>query len=194
MAQHNGGANMDSHAGRAVTLPLSTLTTTASQQAIVGTFMLTMKGSDRRMRAITDPASTLTAQGGNLSMVAAMMVKYYGTGDGQHLGEPCHTVTTRDRFGLVTCTVQGQPMVIHDIGMRMLTPRELYRAQGFPDWFEIDHDAEGQRFTKSVQVRSAGNSVCPPLAEALVRANVELRDLTPSTPEQEGPLFAVAAE
>ena len=57
-----------------------------------------------------------------------------------------------------------------------------------------DLDAEGVRFTKSVQVRSAGNSVCPPLAEALVRANVELRDLTPSTPELEGPLFAVAAE
>ncbi len=194
MAQHNGGANMDSHAGRAVTLPLSTLTTTASQQAIVGTFMLTMKGSDRRMRAITDPASTLTAQGGNLSMVAALMGKYYGTGDGQALTEPCHTVTTRDRFGLITCTIHGQPMAIHDIGMRMLTPRELYRAQGFPDSYQIDHDAEGVRFTKSVQVRSAGNSVCPPLAEALVRANVELRDLTPSTPELEGPLFAVAAE
>jgi DNA (cytosine-5)-methyltransferase 1 len=47
------------------------------------------------------------------------------------LEEPLHTVTTKDRFGLVM--VHGEPYAIVDIGMRMLTPRELYRAQGFPE-------------------------------------------------------------
>lgn len=58
-----------------------------------------------------------------------------------------------------------------DIGLRMLTPRELYRAQGFPDSYVIDTGADGQPLTKTAQVRMCGNSVCPPLSHALVKAN-----------------------
>lgn len=83
--------------------------------------------------------------------------------------------TTRDRFGLVT--VASEYYAIADIGMRMLTPRELFRAQGFPEDYIIDHGigADGQRvtLTKTAQVRMCGNSVCPPLAAAIVRANLE---------------------
>ena len=60
--------------------------------------------------------------------------------------------------------------MIIDIGMRMLTPRELFNAQGFPVDYIIEHDAHGQPITKTAQVAKCGNSVCPPLAEALVRA------------------------
>ena len=85
-----------------------------------------------------------------------------------------HTVPTRDRFGLVT--VQGQEYAIADIGLRMLAPRELFAAQGFRSSYVIDHgiDERGQRveLTKTAQVRMCGNSVCPPLAAALVRANL----------------------
>ena len=80
-----------------------------------------------------------------------------------------HTVTTKDRFGLVT--VRGQACQIADIGLRMLTPRELYRAQGFPESYAIDKGAAGEPITKTAQVRMCGNSVCPPLARALVAAN-----------------------
>lgn len=80
-------------------------------------------------------------------------------------------MTARDRFGLVTVQVDGQPYAIADIAMRMLTPRELYRAQGFPDSYIIDVGADGHPLTKSEQVRMCGNSVCPPMAEALVSAN-----------------------
>jgi DNA (cytosine-5)-methyltransferase 1 len=55
--------------------------------------------------------------------------------------------------------------------MRMLAPRELYRAQGFPDSYRIDVSFNGKQMTKTAQVRMCGNSVCPPLAEAIVRAN-----------------------
>ena len=66
--------------------------------------------------------------------------------------------------------VLGVPIV--DIGMRMLQPRELYRAQGFPEGYVIERDPDGTPFTKTAQVRMVGNSVCPPVSEALVRANL----------------------
>lgn len=79
------------------------------------------------------------------------------------------TIPTRDRFGLVT--VHGEPYRIEDIGMRMLQPRELYRAQGFPDDYIIEFEHRGRPLPKTSQVRMCGNSVCPPIAAALVRAN-----------------------
>ena len=78
----------------------------------------------------------------------------------------------------VTLTIEGVEFVVIDIGLRMLTPRELYRAQGFPDdyviegvWEEREDDWHWRAFPKDVQVSCVGNSVCPPLAEALIRAN-----------------------
>lgn len=53
----------------------------------------------------------------------------------------------------------------------MLTPRELYRAQGFPEGYQIDFGADGKPLTKTAQVRMCGNSVCPPLSCAIVSAN-----------------------
>ena len=61
---------------------------------------------------------------------------------------------------------------IVDIGMRMLTPRELFRAQGFPDDYKIDVDHNGRKLSKTEQIAKCGNSVCPPVAEAIVRANM----------------------
>ena len=80
-----------------------------------------------------------------------------------------HTIPTKDRLGLVM--VHGEPWAIVDIGLRMLTPRELYRAQGFPANYQIEHGAAGEAITKTAQVRMCGNSVCPPLSQALVAAN-----------------------
>ena len=58
-----------------------------------------------------------------------------------------------------------------DIGMRMLQPRELYRAQGFPESYCIDVGADGRALSKAAQVRMCGNSVPPPFSRALVSAN-----------------------
>lgn len=101
--------------------------------------------------------------------VAAFIAKYYGQGEGQPCDEPLHTVTTKDRFCLVT--VNGWPIV--DIGLRMLQPRELYRAQGFPSDYVIDGPGpNGKPMTKTAQVRMCGNSVCPPIAQAIAHALV----------------------
>ena len=83
-----------------------------------------------------------------------------------------HTVPTKDRMGLVT--VEGSDYVIADIGLRMLTPRELFTAQGFPPTYVINIGQNGKKLPKDAQVRMCGNSVCPPMAKALVEANVSM--------------------
>ncbi|TGV07703.1 DNA cytosine methyltransferase [Alcaligenaceae bacterium 429] len=104
------------------------------------------------------------------SEVRSFLVKYYGNDqDGQSLHEPLHTIPTRDRFALVTVHIIDYQIV--DIGLRMLSPRELYRAQGFPESYVIDRKPDGSPLTKTAQVRMCGNSVCPPLAHAIVQAN-----------------------
>ena len=61
---------------------------------------------------------------------------------------------------------------IVDILQRMLTPRELYNAMGFPPDYIIDRDYLGNEYGKTKQVARCGNAVCPPMATALVRANL----------------------
>lgn len=119
--------------------------------------------------SLTDPVPTITTTDHN-ALVTAFLVKYYGTAAGQALHDPVHTVTTRDRLALVM--VKGEPYRIVDIGMRMLTPAELYAAQGFPADYIHTHRADGTKISKKAQVRMCGNSVCPPVAAALVRANL----------------------
>ena len=104
--------------------------------------------------------------------VRAFLVKYYGAESEAHdVREPLDTVTTVDRFGLVT--IHGTEYRIVDIRMRMLTPRELFRAQGFPDSYEIERGADGRRLSKKAQVRLAGNSVEFHVARALIAANLD---------------------
>lgn len=126
-------------------------------------------GKEVRGQALDKPL--MTADSSNrYGLVTALLIKYYGQGEGQSLREPLHTITTKDRFGLVI--VRGEPYQIIDIGLRMLTPRELFRAQGFPEGYIIDRDADGKHYPKSAQVARCGNAVPPPFAEALVRANL----------------------
>ena len=115
----------------------------------------------------------MTAGGNHLGEVRAFLLKYYGNGTEHNLSAPIGTVTAKDRFGLVT--VSGVDYQIIDIGMRMLTPRELFRAQGFPDSYVIDPMVNGKPMTKTSQVRLCGNSVCPQVAAALVKANTEVK-------------------
>jgi DNA (cytosine-5)-methyltransferase 1 len=104
-------------------------------------------------------------------LVHSFLIKFYSQGgQWQSLKDPMHTIPTKDRIGLVM--VKGEPYQIVDIGMRMLSPRELFNAQGFPGDYIIDHDGKGKGFTKKAQVARCGNSVCPPMAAALVRANM----------------------
>lgn len=145
MAQHNTGV-----VGHPIDKPLSTITSAGTQQQPV---LATLSEEDRE----------------GAERVTAFLIKFYGTAMSVPVTQPFDTVTTKARFGLVMC--QGLPIV--DIGMRMLVPRELYRAQGFPADYAIDVPGpDGRTLSKTDQIKCAGNSVCPPLAEALVRANL----------------------
>jgi DNA (cytosine-5)-methyltransferase 1 len=176
--QANGGPNNDNLAGRAADTPLSTVATTGSQQRLVTSNLLKFRGTsdahvEASAEAVDEPLNTISAQGQHMAEVRAFLIKYYGNEQTGHgLADPLGTVTVQDRFGLVTATIDGEEYVIVDIGMRMLTPRELFNAQGFPPDYIIDRDAQGKPMTKTAQVAKCGNSVCPPLSEALVRANM----------------------
>lgn len=162
------GTKRFSHGIRSVEQPLNTVTAQGAAAGLVTSHMVKLRGDNVGAPA-TDPVHTISAQGLHHGEVRAFLVKYYGTDQDPALREPLHTVTTKDRFGLVL--VHGEPYAIVDIGLRMLTPRELYRAQGFPESYRIDRGAAGEPITKTAQVRMCGNSVCPPLARALVAAN-----------------------
>jgi Site-specific DNA methylase len=124
-----------------------------------------------RGQAVSRPL--MTADSSNrYGLVTAFLLKYYGQGEGQVLAEPLHTITTKDRFGIVAFAVYGELHQVADIGMRMLTPSELFRAQGFPENYIIDRDADGKSYPKSAQVARCGNAVPPPFAEALVKVNL----------------------
>lgn len=183
LAQHNGGHESQA-GGHHVGKPISTITGRGTQQALIAAHMLHLKGAERRDAPATEPLRTVEAGGLHAAEVRAFLMKYHGTG-GQWAGlaDPSPTIDCKDRLGLVTVTIGGEPYVIVDICMRMLTPRELFRAQGFPDSYIIDPVIEiecvtkygrktiRRRLTKTEQVRMCGNSVCPPLAAAVIAAN-----------------------
>lgn len=172
LEQANGGPRNENLAGRAADQPLSTVATTGSQQRLVTSNLMKLRGTSRHGQPIDEPLHTVSAQGTHFAEVRAFLLKYYSSAQhGQDVSEPLHTLTHQARFGLVTVTIDDEEYVIVDIGMRMLTPRELFNAQGFPADYIIDRDAAGVPMTKTAQVSKCGNSVCPPLSEALVRAN-----------------------
>lgn len=148
--------------------PMHTVTA-RDHHALVASSLVKLHGSCRDGQPVTEPMPTVHAQGTHVAEVRAFLTKYYGRCVGQKLDDPAHTITGKPRFGLVT--VAGEDYAIADIGMRMLVPRELYRAQGFPDSYRIDVELRGKRLTKEAQIRMVGNSVCPPLAAAIIRAN-----------------------
>ena len=150
--------------------PLGTVVGCGQKHGLVAAFLAKHNGGHEATGSrLDEPIHTVTAKDHH-SLVRAFLARYNGGATGQRSDRPLGVVTTARRFGLVT--VHGEKYAIADIGMRMLQPRELFRAQGFADSYIIDRAANGKRFTKTAQIRCCGNSVCPPLAAALVRANV----------------------
>jgi DNA (cytosine-5)-methyltransferase 1 len=172
LAQHNGGANGHQAIGRALDEPMQTIAGNVNK-APVAVWLEKLHGSARVGQSVDAPMPTVTSGGGrgggHAALVAAFLCAYYGTEkDGQALDEPARTITAKARLGLVTVHLDGVEYAVVDIAMRMLQPRELARAQGFPDDYIISTGDD----TKGDQVARIGNSVCPQVAEALVRANL----------------------
>lgn len=124
----------------------------------------------------SEPLPTQTA-GGVFGCCKAVLCKI-GTSERLHhwpqirdlLNRYCGYALGED--DLLLLSIGGAPYYIADIGLRMLSPRELYNAMGFPPDYIIDHDAAGKPYPKTQQVARCGNAVCPPMAAAVVAANL----------------------
>ncbi len=144
--------------------PIKTLDT-SNRFGLVSAFLTKYRGTCEHGQAMNGPMPTITAGGYHLAEVRAFLVKYYSNGgQDQPVDRPLDTITARARYGLVT--VAGIEYQIIDIGLRMLQPDELKRAQ-------MGRFASRCRLTgpKYRQISAIGNSVCPELAETLVKAN-----------------------
>lgn len=154
--------------GSSVETPLPTVTA-KDHNTVVTAHVMKMKGTNIGHPA-DQPLQTITAGGLHFAEVQAFLIKYFSTGAAKPVDEPLDTITAKDRFAVVT--IYGEEYIITDIRMRMLQPRELFNAQGFPSDYIIDTDADGHPYPKSKQVARCGNAVTPPVPAALVRANL----------------------
>lgn len=185
LEQANGGFYQG--AGSAADEPMPTICANGSHQRLTTAHLVTLRRNLDGQPTV-DPLSTICAgathhgviervlspeQEAGALRVAAFLMRYYGTG-GQHgeLNEPLATITTKDRLALVTVHLSGVPYVIVDIGLRMLKPHELFRAQGFPASYIIDRTQDGRQVSNSRAVAMVGNSVSPPPLIAILEANV----------------------
>lgn len=142
-----------------------------NEQCIATAHLTKLYGTCEHGADAAEPMPTVTGQGGPVAEVRAFLMKDYKSGSrDSDARQPMHTLTAKARMGLVT--IHGQDWQITDIGLRMLTPEELLRAQF--GRFAADYVLVG---TQAQKVAAIGNSVCPELAEALVRANVTIRSV-----------------
>lgn len=161
--------------GAAASAPLPTVTA-VDHNALQTAHMVKLKGTNLGGQA-QDPLQTITAGGGHHGVITTRIAKAEPGADLQNwpkiraaLNEFCdyHLEDTE----VILFSIGGAWYFMADIGLRMLTPRELYRANGFPDDYKIDRDYTGKEYGKTKQVARCGNAVPPPFATALVRANL----------------------
>lgn len=161
--------------GAAASGPLPTVTA-VDHNALQTAHMVKLKGTNLGRQA-QDPLQTITAGGGHHGVVATRIVKAEPGANLQNwpkiravLNEFCDYYL--EDTEVILFSIGGAWYFMADIGLRMLTPRELYRANGFPDDYKIERDYTGKEYGKTKQVARCGNAVPPPFATALVRANL----------------------
>lgn len=168
LAKHYGGNY--SGAGVGMDEPMHSVTT-VDHHAAVTSHLVKLRGTCRDGQRTDQPMPTVTAGGTHVGEVKTLLAADgYDEQRAQQALEFLREYCGPDSTGLVS--LGGVVYRIVDIGMRMLQPHELYRAQGFPEWYIIDRDFRGVKYAKDKQVARCGNAVPPPFAEALVRANL----------------------
>lgn len=155
--------------------PLHTITT-KDRNAIAESHLCVLR-KNMDCKSLREPLPTITTSAGHFAQITTKIVKY-------KRGEPLgHWAEVRELLNkyceyklaedeLLLLQIGGDDYYIDDIGLRMLEPRELYKAQGFPEDYIIDTDCNGKSYPRDKQVARCGNAVPPPFAEALVRSNL----------------------
>lgn len=181
LAQQNGGRRMEAHAGHELRAPMSTVAGTGSHQTPVAAFLTKYYGQGTGAR-LDEPCHTVTVDDRFGHIQADLAAPPFRPEHEDRAREVAAFLRAHGVWGegeFVTLDLDGETFVVIDIGLRMLTPRELFKAQGFPSdyviegiWTEEEHgEWSFTTFSKHVQISCCGNSVCPDLAEALVGAN-----------------------
>lgn len=155
--------------------PMHTVTS-HDREALTLTHICEFKGQDIGQDQ-RKPLRTITASAGEFAEIRTEVRTYELGAD---MGRWPEVRALLNRFcdydlkenEVLTLDVGRTAYFVADIGLRMLTPRELYNAMGFPPDYIIDRDYTGRAYGKSKQVARCGNAVCPPMAEAVVRANL----------------------
>lgn len=213
MIQYHSETTKNSVRGQVVHDPIQTIDT-SNRYGLVAAFLTKFykSGIGQNMKA---PLHTITTSPGHFGQVSIFAVdykqlqksgvdeeiakkatwasefimEYYGSGTGQQVREPLHTVVTKDRFALIT--ILGNQYAILDVFLRMLKPEELKLAQGFPADYIISRDFNWKKYPICEQVKRIGNSVVPIMARNLVAANcgylkIGEREPAPMIYEQKG--------
>lgn len=180
--------------GNLPTAPVNTITASGGQR-MVAAHVVEFKGQDKGQRADA-PLRTITQSAGEFGLCHAVLVKAdagcdYGRWPEIRalLNRYCGYDMADDE--IILLIIDGAAYYIRDILLRMLSPRELYRAMGFPADYIIDVDYMGNVYTKSKQVARCGNAVPPPLAEAVIRANYKAARVSISSMAQLADMVAV---
>lgn len=173
LAKFYGGAYTGD--GSKLSDPLHTVTA-VDHNALTATHLIKMKGTNLG-GPMSEPVQTITAGGDHHGVVTTQITRAEPGADLRHWPEIRELLNTYCGYDLgpedvILFQIGGAWYFMADIGLRMLTPRELYRANGFPDDYKIERDYTGQTYGKSEQVARCGNAVPPPFATALVRANL----------------------
>lgn len=164
----------DQH-GQKISDPLHTVTA-KDHEGLTIAHMVKMKGTNLG-GPMSEPVQTITAGGGHHGVVTTQVTKAGPGADLKHWPEIRELLNTYCGYHLgsedvILFEIGGAAYFMADIGLRMLTPRELYSANGFPPDYIIDRDYKGNSYGKSKQVARCGNAVPPPFAAALVRSNL----------------------
>lgn len=155
--------------------PLHTITA-KDREGVVAAHMVKLKGTNLG-GPVSEPVQTITAGGGHFGVVSTVVAPVSPWADLKNWPKIRELLNTYCGYDLkenevILFQIAGGLYFMADIGLRMLTPRELYRANGFPDDYIIDRDYTGKEYGKAKQVARCGNAVPPPFATALVRANL----------------------
>lgn len=150
--------------------------TSHDREALTAAHVVEFKGQDIG-QSLDRPLRTITASAGEFA-VAGVTVKRFAAD--MNVGHWPEVRALLNRFcgyslkedEIILLEIGGREWYIHDITLRMLTPKELYAAMGFPADYIIDQDYTGKPYPKTQQVARCGNAVCPQMAAAVVRANL----------------------
>lgn len=165
LIKHFGGNY--SGAGVALSAPAHTVTTT-DHHALVTSHLIKLRGTCKHGQRVDQPMPTITAGGQHVGEIKTFLAVQ----DDDEARTALTSEFLRQHGLREFVVIDGITYRIVDIGMRMLQPKELYAAQGFPSWYVIDRDYRGNKYAKDKQVARCGNAVPPPFAEALVRCNL----------------------